>query len=147
MKVKIVNKSGFELPKYEMNGSAGMDVRAVAKQEDHIFTLQPGQRVLIPTGLYMEIPYGYEVQVRPRSGLALKQGITVLNSPGTIDHQYTGEIGIIVINHSKDSVTIAHGDRIAQIVLNKFETMDFQEVEELDATERGSNGFGSTGVK
>lgn len=145
MKVKIINKSGFELPKYETLGSAGMDVKAVAKQEDYIFTLLPGQRVLIPTGLFMQIPFGYEIQVRPRSGMAIKQGITVLNSPGTIDSDYRGEVGIILINNSKDTVTIAHGDRIAQIVLAKYERADWDEVEELDPTDRGTGGFGSTG--
>lgn len=140
MKVKIINKSGFDLPKYETKGSAGLDIKSIEK-----LTINPGERKLVKTGLFLEIPEGYEVQVRPRSGLALKKGITVLNSPGTIDADYRGEVGVILINHSDESYDIIIGDRIAQMVFAKVEQADWLETEEMSETERGEGGFGSTG--
>lgn len=149
MKVKIVNKSGFVLPKYETKNSAGMDIRAVVDHEETdeqiSITLKAGERKLVKTGLFLEIPNGYEAQVRPRSGFALKQGVTVLNSPGTIDADYRGEVGVILINNSKEIVTITHGDRIAQLVFKQVEQAEFEEVDELQETSRGEGGFGSTG--
>lgn len=142
MKLKIVNTSSNELPIYATKGSAGMDLRANL-QEDVV--IAPGERKLIPTGLKISLPVGYEAQIRPRSGLALKKGITVLNSPGTVDSDFIGEIGIILINHGEESFTVANGDRIAQMVIAKHETVEFEQVESLDETERGSGGFGSTG--
>ena len=149
MKVKVINKSGFDLPKYETNNSAGLDLKAfinnVERDDSYIF-LSPGKRVLIKTGLFLEIPKGYEAQVRPRSGLALKNGITVLNSPGTIDADYRGEVGVIIINHGDNGFVINHGDRIAQLVFNKVEQAEWEEVDSLEETERGDGGFGHTGV-
>lgn len=145
MNLKIVNNSGFELPKYETEQSAGLDVKAVITEEPGHYIINPGERVLIKTGLFFQLPEGYEAQVRPRSGLALKQGITVLNSPGTIDADYRGEIGVILINHGRERVAINHGDRIAQIIFNKIERASLISVSELFETERGSGGFGSTG--
>ena len=142
MKIKVINRSSNPLPAYETVDSAGMDVRANLEES---VQLKPMERKLIPTGLFMEIPSGYEVQVRPRSGLALKHGITLLNTPGTIDADYRGEIGIIMINLSQDVFEIKHGDRVAQLVINKFEQISWEEVELLETTERGAGGFGHTG--
>lgn len=142
IKVKIVKENGVEIPKYETSGAAGLDVRANIKEA---IVLKSLDRVLIPTGIKMAIPQGYEVQVRPRSGLALKYGITMLNSPGTIDSDYRGEIKVIVVNLSKDDYKIEPQERIAQLVLNKVEQMEFQLVENLDETLRGEGGFGHTG--
>ena len=143
MKVKVVNKSNNALPAYETKNSAGMDLRAYLP--DGSVTLQPMQRALIPTGLYIEIPEGYEGQVRPRSGLAFKHGITVLNTPGTIDADYRGELKQILINLSNEPFVINNGDRIAQIVFARCEQAEMVEVEELSETERGAGGFGHTG--
>ena len=124
MKVKVINKSGFDLPKYETENSAGIDLKAFinnGEEENFSIFLNPGKRTLIKTGLFLEIPKGYEAQVRPRSGLALKNGVTVLNSPGTIDADYRGEVGVIIINHGDNGFIIGHGDRIAQLVFNKVE--------------------------
>lgn len=142
VKIKIVKEKNVILPEYETIGSAGVDVRANIEEAISLNSLE---RVLIPTGIKMAIPLGYEVQVRPRSGLAIKHGITMLNSPGTIDSDYRGEIKIIVVNLSKDNYVIQPNERIAQLVLNKVEQMEFVEVEVLDETERGEGGFGHTG--
>ena len=150
MRVQIVNKSSNPLPIYSTEYSAGMDLRANLKDEeghDRIISIAPGERVLIPTGLYLQIPYGYEGQVRPRSGLAIKFGITVLNTPGTIDADYRGEICVCLINHSKHSFKVHNGDRIAQIVFAKIEQSILVEVSELVDTKRGTGGFGHTGIK
>ena len=144
MKINIVNQSTNDLPSYETLASAGLDLRAYTTEP---ITLQPLERGLIKTGLFMELPKGVEAQVRPRSGLALKKGISVLNSPGTIDADYRGEIGVIVINLSSEPFTIASGDRIAQLVIAKHERADWKEVKSLKETERGVGGFGSTGLK
>lgn len=144
MKVKVINTSEFSLPQYETSASAGVDVRANIEES---VTLQPLERALIKTGLFLEIPEGYEAQVRPRSGLALKKGITVLNSPGTIDADYRGEVGVILINLSNEAFTIEKGERIAQIVFAKFEQAEWEVTENLSETKRGAGGFGSTGVK
>lgn len=144
MKVKVINKSKHKLPAYETEASAGVDVRA---NLDEPFSLQPLERTLIKTGLFLEIPKGYEAQVRPRSGLALKHGLTVLNAPGTIDADYRGEVGVILVNLSKQPYVIENGERIAQIVFARFEQAEFDEVQELSETNRGAGGFGSTGVK
>lgn len=143
MKVKIVNLSGLDLPAYETPESAGMDVRAAIKEPR---TLQPGERALIPTGLKIQLPSGYECQVRPRSGLALKKGITVLNTPGTVDADYRGEIGIILINLSSEPFEIAPGERIAQLVINQYTRIQWEQVDRLDETKRGDGGFGHTGT-
>jgi len=143
MNIRIVNQSPHELPHYETLASAGMDLRAYI---DTPITLQPMERGLIKTGLFIELPVGTEAQVRPRSGLALKKGITVLNAPGTIDADYRGEIGVILINLSNEPFTINAGDRIAQLVIAKHERADWKEVESLTKTERGAGGFGSTGT-
>jgi dUTP pyrophosphatase len=140
--ISIINKSGNPLPEYATEGSSGMDIRAFLNEP---VVLQPLQRALIPTGLYIELPYGYEAQIRPRSGLAIKQGITCLNTPGTIDADYRGEIKVILINLSNDNVTINNGDRIAQMVFQKVEMVKFKEVESINVTERGQGGFGHTG--
>lgn len=144
MKVKLINKSNNPMPAYATKNSAGLDLRA---NLDNPVTLDTLERTLIPTGLYMELPEGYEAQLRPRSGLALKQGITLLNSPGTIDADYRGEIGVIVVNLSKNPVSIAHGERICQMVITKYEHVNIQEVDELSDTARGAGGFGHTGKK
>jgi dUTP pyrophosphatase len=141
-KLRIVNTSNNELPTYATKGSAGMDLRANL-QEDVV--IAPGERKLISTGLKISLPVGYEAQIRPRSGLALKKGVTVLNSPGTVDSDYIGDIGVILINHGEESFTVSNGDRIAQMVIAKHETVEFEQVESLDETERGAGGFGSTG--
>lgn len=140
--IKIVNTSANPLPQYATKGSSGMDIRASL---DIQVTLQPLERTLIPTGLFVEIPNGYEIQIRPRSGLAIKQGITCLNSPGTIDSDYRGEIKIILINLSSEEQVINHGDRIAQMIIQKTERAEFEQVEFLNETERASGGFGHTG--
>ncbi len=142
MKVKVINKSNNQLPQYETVAAAGLDVRASIDQS---ITLEPLQRAMIPTGLFVEIPVGYEIQVRPRSGLAAKFGITVLNSPGTIDADYRGEIKVILVNLSNDSYTLNPEERIAQLVLAKHEQIEWQETIELSQTARGEGGFGSTG--
>ena len=150
MRVQIVNKSSNPLPTYSTAYSAGMDIRANLKNDegnDEIISIAPGERVLIPTGLYISIPYGYEGQIRPRSGLAMKYGITVLNTPGTIDADYRGEICVCLINHSKHSFKVYHGDRIAQIIFSKVEQAALVEVSELVNTKRGDGGFGHTGIK
>ena len=143
VKVKIINKGHQQLPAYATPQSAGMDLRA---NIDTAITLKPMERKLIPTGLFMALPEGYEAQVRPRSGLALKYGITVLNSPGTIDADYRGEVGVILINLSQEDFIINDGERIAQMVIARHETADFEQVEVLDDTERGEGGYGHTGI-
>ncbi|WP_298611102.1 dUTP diphosphatase [uncultured Odoribacter sp.] len=142
MKMRIVNKSKHPLPEYKTKMSAGMDIRANLSE---IVVLQPLERQLIPTGLFIELPEGYEAQVRPRSGLALKEGLGLLNSPGTIDADYRGEIGVIVINLSNSPITITDGERICQMVINKVEQAEWVKVEDLVETERGNGGFGHTG--
>lgn len=144
MTVKIINKSSHALPSYGTIASAGMDIRA---QIDQPVVLKPMQRAIIKTGLYLELPIGTEAQVRPRSGLAAKKGITVLNSPGTIDADYRGEVGVILVNLSNEDFTIENGERIAQLVLAKHERAQWQQVDQLSSTDRGEGGFGSTGVK
>jgi dUTP pyrophosphatase len=144
VQVKVINQSGFPLPEYATVGSAGLDVRAVLAEP---IVLQSLERRLVPTGLFLEIPVGYEVQVRPRSGLALKQGLTVLNTPGTIDSDYRGEVGVILINLDREPQTIAPGDRIAQLVLAPHEQLNWQVAETLETSARGAGGFGSTGRK
>lgn len=144
IKVKIINRSGNLLPAYETPGAAGMDVRACL---DAPVTLGPLERALIPTGLRIQLPRGYECQVRPRSGLALKHGISLVNTPGTVDADYRGEIGVIVINLSREPFTINDGDRICQIVINQYTRVEWEAVERLDETERGDGGFGHTGVE
>lgn len=142
MKVRIINKSGYPLPEYQTADSAGMDLKAVMEEP---ITLKPLERTLIKTGLFMELPGGYEAQIRPRSGLAYKQGITVLNSPGTIDADYRGEIGVILVNLSQEEVTIAPGERVAQMVIARYEQAQWEAVEVLEESSRGAGGFGSTG--
>ena len=144
MIVKVLCKSSNPLPQYATSLSAGMDVRA---DNDEPIVLEPLQRALVPTGLYLEIPAGYEVQVRPRSGLAAKKGVTVLNSPGTIDADYRGEAKVILVNLSSEAFTVLKGARIAQLVLSRHETIEWEEVEELSESGRATGGFGSTGVK
>ncbi|MDD5819377.1 MAG: dUTP diphosphatase [Candidatus Cryptobacteroides sp.] len=144
MIVKVLCKSSNPLPQYATSLSAGMDVRA---DNDEPIVLEPLQRALVPTGLYLEIPAGYEVQVRPRSGLAAKKGVTVLNSPGTIDADYRGEVKVILVNLSSEAFTVLKGERIAQLVLSRHETIEWEEVEELSESGRATGGFGSTGVK
>ena len=142
MNVKIVNKSKHALPEYQTPLSAGLDIRA---NLDESVTLRPLERAMIPTGLFVELPEGCEMQIRPRSGLAAKHGITVLNSPGTIDADYRGEIKVILVNLSNEPFTIESGERIAQMIVARYEQIEWQPVEELGATERGAGGFGSTG--
>lgn len=144
MKVKIVNKSGNALPHYATSASAGVDLRANLSEPVQI---KPLERDLISTGIFIELPEGYEAQVRPRSGLAVKKGLTVLNSPGTIDADYRGEVKVILINLSQETVTIENGERIAQMVIQKHEQADWEEVKVLNETSRGAGGFGSTGHK
>jgi len=143
MKVQIINKSKHELPNYETIASAGMDLRANISEA---ITLKPLERAIVKTGLFIALPVGTEAQVRPRSGLAAKKGITVLNSPGTVDADYRGEIGVILVNLSNDDFVINDGERIAQLVIAKHERADWDIVEVLSETERGAGGFGSTGV-
>ncbi|MFC5682082.1 dUTP diphosphatase [Flavobacterium sp. MAHUQ-51] len=144
MKIKIINKSQHALPNYETIASAGMDLRANLTES---IILQPLERALVKTGLFIELPIGYEAQVRPRSGLAFKNGITVLNSPGTVDADYRGEIGVILVNLSNHVFEIQNGERIAQLIIAKHERAEWEEVTELTETSRGAGGFGSTGVK
>ncbi len=143
MKINIINKSKHELPSYETIASAGMDLRANIQDD---IVLKPLERKLIPTGLFMAVPVGFEAQVRPRSGLALKKGITCLNSPGTIDADYRGEIGVILANVSNEDFVVKDGMRVAQMIIAKHERAEWEEVTNLDETERGAGGFGSTGV-
>jgi len=144
MTIKIINKSTHDLPHYETEASAGMDVRANLTEP---ITLKPLERAIIKTGLFIELPIGYEAQVRPRSGLAAKKGISVLNAPGTIDADYRGEIGVILVNLSNEDFTVENGERIAQLVIAKHERAEWIEVESLTETVRGAGGFGSTGTK
>jgi dUTP pyrophosphatase len=144
MNIQIVNKSKHQLPEYATALSAGMDLRANLEEP---LTLLPSERILVPTGLFIAIPEGYEGQVRPRSGLALKKGVTVLNSPGTIDADYRGELRVILVNLSNEPFVIQDGERIAQIVFARCEQMTWQEVDTLEETERGEGGFGHTGKK
>jgi len=144
MKVKVVNKSKHDLPNYETEMAAGMDLRA---NIDDAITLKPLERTLIKTGLFIELPKGFEAQVRPRSGLAYKKGLSVLNSPGTIDADYRGEIGVILVNLSNDLVSIEDGERVAQLVIAKHERIEWESSDLLEETERGEGGFGSTGKK
>ncbi|NHB68561.1 dUTP diphosphatase [Perlabentimonas gracilis] len=144
MKVRVVNRSKHHLPKYTTSQSAGMDIRANIESP---ISLEPFERKLVPTGLFIELPVGYEAQIRPRSGLALKKGLTILNSPGTIDADYRGEIGVIIVNLSNTTAIIEDGERICQMVIAKHESIAWVEVEELESTERGAGGFGHTGVK
>lgn len=143
MNIKIINKSKHDLPHYETNSSAGMDLKA---NLDTPIVLKPMERCIVKTGLFMALPEGYEAQVRPRSGLAIKNGITVLNAPGTIDADYRGEVGVILINLSNQDFTINDGDRIAQMVIAKYEQAKWILVNSLDETKRGKGGFGSTGI-
>ncbi len=144
LSVKVINVSTNALPTYETVGSAGLDLRANITEA---MILQPLQRALIPTGLFIELPLGYEAQIRPRSGLAFKKGITCLNSPGTIDADYRGEIKVLLINLSNEPITLEHSERIAQMVVAKHEQVAWQPVEQLSDTNRGAGGFGSTGTK
>ena len=143
MNVQIINKSKHQIPNYESEGAAGMDLRANIEEP---IVLKPLERVIVKTGLYIALPVGFEAQVRPRSGLAAKKGITVLNAPGTVDADYRGEIGVILVNLSNDNFEINDGERIAQLVIAKHERVLWQEVDVLNETERGAGGFGSTGV-
>ena len=143
MKINIVNKSKHHLPEYETLFSAGMDLRA---NIDEPIVMKPMERKLVPTGLYISLPEGFEAQVRPRSGLAIKKGITVLNAPGTIDADYRGEIRVILINLSDEEFVIQDGDRIAQMIISRHERAEWNEVDVLDETQRGAGGFGSTGI-
>ena len=144
MKIKVVNKSKHPLPHYATAQSAGMDLRA---NLDESVILKPLERTLVKTGIFMELPAGYEAQVRPRSGLAFKKGVTVLNTPGTIDADYRGEVGVILVNLSNEDFVVEDGERVAQMVIAKHEQSSWDEVEELIETERGAGGFGSTGLK
>lgn len=144
MTIKIINKSNHALPNYETIASAGMDLRANLSEAR---VLKPLERSIVGTGLFIELPIGYEAQVRPRSGLAAKKGITVLNTPGTIDADYRGEIGVILVNLSNEDFTIENGERIAQLIISKHERAEWIEVNELSETSRGAGGFGSTGIK
>lgn len=144
IEVEIINQSAFELPAYATEGAAGLDIRANISEP---IVLTPLERLLIPTGLFVAIPLGYEIQIRPRSGLAFKHGITVLNTPGTIDADYRGEIKVLLVNLSNAAFTIEPGERVAQMVLTKHEILSWKTTNELPSTERGVGGFGSTGVK
>ena len=144
MEIKIINKSQHSLPNYETMASAGMDLRANLSEP---ITLKPLERAIVKTGLFIELPIGYEAQVRPRSGLAAKKGITVLNSPGTVDADYRGEIGVILVNLSNEDFVVENGERIAQLIIAQHERAEWIEVQELSETSRGEGGFGSTGVK
>jgi dUTP pyrophosphatase len=144
MTVKVINRSSNPLPEYATSFAAGLDVRA---NNEAPIVLQPLGRAMVPTGLFLEIPAGYEVQVRPRSGLAAKKGITVLNAPGTIDADYRGEVCVILVNLSDQPFTVERGERIAQLVLARHEVIDWEEVDELASSDRGAGGFGSTGTK
>ena len=142
--IKVINKSNHDLPHYETSASAGMDLRANIEQP---INLAPLERTIVKTGIFIELPIGYEAQVRPRSGLAAKKGITVLNAPGTVDADYRGEIGVILVNLSNEDFTIENGERVAQLVIAKHERALWEEVKTLSDTDRGSGGFGSTGIK
>ena len=144
VKIKVINKGRQPLPQYATPQSAGMDLRANLTES---IVLKPLERCLVPTGLFIALPEGYEAQVRPRSGLALKKGITVLNAPGTIDADYRGEVGVLLVNLSQEEFVVNDGERVAQMVIARHETADFVEVAELDETERGAGGYGHTGVK
>lgn len=144
MRIKIINQSSHSLPAYETSASAGMDLRAHLEE---IISLKPMERKLIPTGLFIELPLGFEAQIRPRSGLAYKFGISIVNAPGTIDADYRGEIKVLLVNLSQDDFQIQNGDRIAQMVIAKHEKAEWQQVEALSDTERGAGGYGHTGVK
>lgn len=144
VQVSIINVSSNPLPSYATPGSAGMDIRANLQEA---ITLEPLQRFLVPTGLYIELPQGYEGQMRPRSGLAIKQGLTCLNSPGTIDSDYRGELKVVLVNLGNETQRIEHGDRIAQLVINKVEQVSLLQVTELNSSQRGEGGFGHTGVQ
>jgi dUTP pyrophosphatase len=144
MKIKIVNRSKHQLPAYETEASAGMDLRANLSKD---IILKPLERYLVPTGLFIELPVGYEAQIRPRSGLAVKHGISLLNTPGTIDADYRGEIKIILVNLSNEDFVVKDGERIAQMIISKVEKARWVEVEELQETQRGAGGFGHTGTK
>lgn len=144
MTIKIINKSQHDLPNYETIASAGMDLRANLEAP---IVLKPLERAIVKTGLFIELPIGYEAQVRPRSGLAAKKGITVLNSPGTVDADYRGEIGVILVNLSSEEFTVENGERIAQLIIAKHERAEWMEVTELSETSRGEGGFGSTGIQ
>jgi dUTP pyrophosphatase len=144
VKIKVINRSTNPLPSYETSAAAGMDLRAFL---DVSLTLEPMQRVLVPTGLFLELPIGFEAQVRPRSGVAWKKGLTVLNSPGTIDADYRGEIKVILVNLSNEIQTIENGERVAQMIIAKHETTQWEAVDALEETQRGAGGFGHTGVK
>ena len=143
MKIRIINRSDHGLPKYETDNSAGMDIKAFINKD---IILRPLERAIVTTGLYLSLPNGHEAQVRPRSGLAIKKGISVLNSPGTIDSDYRGEIGVILINLSNEEFKVKNGDRIAQLIIAKHESISWDEVEKLEDSPRGSAGFGSTGL-
>lgn len=143
IKVKIINRSGFDLPAYETPSAAGMDIHAALKEP---VTLKPMERILVPTGLRIQLPQGYECQIRPRSGLALRSGISIVNTPGTVDADYRGEIGVIVINLSDTPFTINPGERIAQMVITTYSHVAWEPVDRIDETERGDGGFGHTGV-
>ena len=142
MQINIINQSNNPLPVYETTQSAGMDLRANLQE---VVVIKPTQRVLIATGLFIALPQGYEAQIRPRSGMALKHGITVLNAPGTVDADYRGELKVLLINHGDTDFTVNHGDRIAQMVIAKHETINWQQTDTLASTERGAGGYGSTG--
>lgn len=142
MKINIINKSGLALPQYETAHAAGMDMRAFVTEE---IVIKPMQRILVPTGLHIELPVGYEAQIRPRSGLAYKHGISIVNSPGTIDADYRGEIKVLLINLSDTDFVVNNGDRIAQMVISKHETITWESAEELSDTARGEGGYGHTG--
>ena len=144
MEIKVINASRYELPKHETSGSAGLDLRS---NEEYIIPILPFGRTLIHTGIHIELPQGYEAQIRPRSGLALKKGLTVLNSPGTIDSDYRGEIGVILYNASKELAVVEPGERIAQMVIAKYEQVELVDVNSLNKTDRGDGGFGHTGTK
>ncbi|WP_103866995.1 dUTP diphosphatase [Aquimarina sp. I32.4] len=144
MQIKIINRSSHDLPDYETIASAGMDLRASIAES---VVLKPLERAIIKTGLFIELPVGYEAQVRPRSGLAAKKGITVLNAPGTVDADYRGEVGVILVNLSNENFIVENGERVAQMVVAKHERADWVEVTELSETSRGEGGFGSTGIK
>ena len=144
MKVKVINRSKHPLPEYKTKYSAGMDIRANIEEP---IVLKPLERKLIPTGLFIELPEGYEAQIRPRSGLALKKGITLLNTPGTIDADYRGEIGVIMVNLSSEEFVVEDGERIAQMLISRYEQVVWEEVQVLNETERGTGGFGHTGVE
>ncbi len=144
MQVRVINQSKHPLPKYETSDSAGMDIRASLEDTR---TLQPGERAMVPTGLFLELPKGFEAQIRPRSGMAINHGITVLNSPGTIDADYRGEVNVLLINHSNQECDIEDGQRIAQMVISRHETVSLEAVEVLTESGRGNGGFGSSGLK